>query len=38
MYGNLAVILMVLCVAALVLGGTFVGIYRLDRAVDETNR
>ena len=33
---NLAVILMVVCVIAVVLGGTTAGIYRLDRAVDET--
>jgi hypothetical protein len=33
---NLAVILMVVCVIAVVLGGTITGIYRLDRAVDET--
>jgi hypothetical protein len=38
MYGNLAVILMVVCVVTVVLGATFVGMYRLDRAVDETNR
>jgi hypothetical protein len=38
MSGNLAVILMVLCIIAVVLGGTFAGIYSLDRAVDETAR
>jgi hypothetical protein len=33
---NLAVILTVVCVITVVLAGTFAGMYRLDRAVDET--
>jgi hypothetical protein len=37
MSGNLAVILMVLCVVIVVLAVTFAGIYCLDRAVDQSN-
>jgi hypothetical protein len=36
MSANLAVILMVVCVVAVVLGATFAGMYYLDRAVDDT--
>jgi hypothetical protein len=37
MYGNLAVILMVLCVVIVGLGVAFTGIYFLDRSVDQTS-
>jgi hypothetical protein len=36
MYGNLAVILMVLCVVIVGLGIAFVGTYFLDRSVNNT--
>jgi type IV secretory pathway VirB2 component (pilin) len=35
MYGNLAVILMVLCVVIVGLGVAFTGMYFLDRSVDQ---
>jgi type IV secretory pathway VirB2 component (pilin) len=35
MFGNLAVILMVLCVVIVGLAAAFAGVYFLDRAVDQ---